>query len=58
MHWRQATSPWGISEYDIDTFLPEYFQSSLPTIEEIEAEFADVEIDLSDRQAEAGDTNG
>ena len=30
----------GISEYDISTFLPENYKSSLPTIEEIEAEFS------------------
>ena len=33
-----SSQPMGISEYDISKFLPEDFQSSLPTIEEIEAE--------------------
>lgn len=31
----------GIAVYDINKFLPENYRSSLPTIEEIEAEFAD-----------------
>ena len=35
-----SSQPMGISEYDISTFLPEDYKSSLPTIEEIEAEFS------------------
>lgn len=35
-----SSQPMGISEYDISTFLPENYKSSLPTIEEIEAEFS------------------
>ena len=38
-----SSQPMGISEYDINTFLPEEYKSSLPTIEEIEAEFAEME---------------
>lgn len=37
-----SSQPMGISEYDISTFLPEEFKGSLPTIEEIEAEFSGV----------------
>ena len=33
-----SSQPMGISEYDISKFLPEDFQSSFTTIEEIEAE--------------------
>ena len=33
-----STQPMGISEYDINPFLPDEYKSSLPTIEEIEAE--------------------
>lgn len=33
-----SSQPMGISEYDITNFMPEDFKSSLPTIEEIEAE--------------------
>lgn len=33
-----SSQPMGISEYDISNFLPEDFKSSLPSIEEIEAE--------------------
>lgn len=33
-----SSQPMGISEYSINNFLPEDFKSSLPTIEEIEAE--------------------
>lgn len=36
-----SSQPMGISEYDINTFLPENYKSSLPTIEEIEAELGD-----------------
>lgn len=36
-----SSQPMGISEYDIKKFLPEGFESSLPTIEEIEAELGD-----------------
>lgn len=35
------SQPMGISEYSISSFLPEDFKSSLPTIEEIEAELGD-----------------
>ena len=38
-----TTQPMGISEYDINTFLPENYKTSLPTIEEIEAELGDAE---------------
>ena len=33
-----STQPMGISEYDINNFMPDEYKSSLPTIEEIEAE--------------------
>lgn len=36
-----SSQPMGISAYDINTFLPEDYKSSLPTIEEIEAELSD-----------------
>ncbi|MCI1305630.1 MAG: PDDEXK nuclease domain-containing protein [Lachnospiraceae bacterium] len=36
-----SSQPMGISEYDISTFLPDKYKSSLPTIEEIEAELTD-----------------
>ncbi len=45
-----SSQPMGISTYDISTFLPEDYKSSLPTIEEIEAELADVTD--SDRKGE------
>jgi predicted nuclease of restriction endonuclease-like (RecB) superfamily len=35
-----SSQPMGISAYDINTFLPEDYKSSLPTIEEIEAELS------------------
>ena len=35
-----SSQPMGISEYDISHFMPENYRSSLPTIEEIEAELA------------------
>ena len=38
-----SSQPMGISEYDINTFLPEEYKGSMPTIEEIEAELADPE---------------
>ena len=38
-----SSQPMGISQYDIGSFLPEKYKSSLPTIEEIEAELADPE---------------
>lgn len=38
-----SSQPMGISEYDINTFLPEEYKGSIPTIEEIEAELADPE---------------
>ncbi len=34
-----SSQPMGIAVYDINKFLPENYKSSLPTIEEIEAEF-------------------
>lgn len=37
-----STQPMGISEYDINQFMPEKFKNSLPTIEEIEAELGEV----------------
>lgn len=37
-----SSQPMGISEYSIDEFLPEDYKSSLPSIEEIEAELAGV----------------
>lgn len=37
-----SSQPMGISAYDINTFLPEDYKSSLPSIEEIEAELSDV----------------
>lgn len=37
-----STQPMGISEYDINQFMPENFKSSLPTIEEIENELREV----------------
>ena len=36
-----SSQPMGISEYEISKFMPEDFKSSLPTIEEIEAELSD-----------------
>ncbi|MBQ3335128.1 MAG: DUF1016 family protein [Eubacteriaceae bacterium] len=36
-----SSQPMGIAVYDINRFLPEDYQSSLPTIEEIEAELSD-----------------
>ncbi len=36
-----SSQPMGISEYDINRFLPDDFKGSLPTIEEIEAELKD-----------------
>ena len=38
-----SSQPMGISEYDINTFLPEEYKGSMPTIEEIEAELANPE---------------
>ena len=38
-----SSQPMGISQYDISSFLPENYKSSLPTIEEIEAELSDSE---------------
>ena len=46
-----SSQPMGISAYDISTFLPEEYKSSLPSIEEIEAELMD---ELAD--AEGGQT--
>ncbi len=43
-----SSQPMGISSYDISTFLPEDYKSSLPTIEEIEAELSGVTDDDSD----------
>lgn len=37
-----SSQPMGIAVYDINKFLPEDYRSSLPTIEEIEAEFSDI----------------
>lgn len=37
-----SSQPMGIAVYDINRFLPEDYRSSLPTIEEIEAEFSDI----------------
>ena len=37
-----STQPMGISEYDINQFMPESFKNSLPTIEEIENELREV----------------
>ena len=37
-----STQPMGISEYDINRFMPENFKGSLPTIEEIENELREV----------------
>ena len=36
-----SSQPMGIAVYDINRFLPEDYRSSMPTIEEIEAELAD-----------------
>lgn len=36
-----SSQPMGISEYDITKFMPEGYKSSLPTIEEIEANLGD-----------------
>ena len=38
-----SSQPMGISQYEISSFLPEKYKSSLPTIEEIEAELSDSE---------------
>jgi predicted nuclease of restriction endonuclease-like (RecB) superfamily len=39
-----ASHPIGISEYELSELLPENYKSSLPTIEEIEEEFKDLEL--------------
>lgn len=39
---RDMTKPIGVSEYQITENLPEQFRSSLPTIEQIEAELGEV----------------
>ena len=39
---RDTTRPIGVSEYPIAEALPEAFRGSLPTIEQLEAEFAEV----------------
>lgn len=46
-----SSQPMGISAYDINTFMPEDYKSSLPSIEEIEAE-------LSDTTGSSSDDNG
>jgi predicted nuclease of restriction endonuclease-like (RecB) superfamily len=38
-----SNQPMGISEYDIGSFMPEKYKSSLPTIEEIETELSDTD---------------
>ena len=38
-----SSQPIGISTYELSKLVPEEFKGSLPTIEEIEAEFADAE---------------
>lgn len=40
-----SSQPLGISSYELSRLIPEEFKGSLPTIEEIEAEFADLEED-------------
>ncbi|MCC9645197.1 DUF1016 domain-containing protein [Rhodopirellula sp. JC740] len=40
---RDLTKPIGVSEYQITETLPDNLRSSLPTIEQIEAEFGDVD---------------
>ena len=47
-----SSQPMGISSYDISTFLPENYKSSLPTIEEIEAELSDMTGTDSDGKGE------
>ena len=47
-----SSQPMGISEYDISTFMPEKYKSSLPTIEEIEAELTDTQSDARGGQNE------
>lgn len=37
---KDINKPIGVSEYELTQSLPEQFKSSLPTIEEIEAEFS------------------
>ena len=44
-----SSQPMGISSYDISTFLPEDYKSSLPTIEEIEAELSDTIVDSEEK---------
>lgn len=38
-----TSQPLGVSSYELSKLIPEKFKDSLPTIEEIEAEFADPE---------------
>jgi hypothetical protein len=39
-----SSQPLGISEYDLTEVIPDDYKSSLPTIEEIEEEFKDLEL--------------
>lgn len=43
-----SSQPMGISQYDISTFLPDGYRSSLPTIEEIEMELNNHKSDSAD----------
>ena len=38
-------SPIGVSEFQLEKFIPENFKSALPSIEEIEAKMAEIKID-------------
>lgn len=43
-----STQPIGVSGYELSKLIPEKYKGSLPTIEEIEAELEDIEIDNTD----------
>jgi hypothetical protein len=45
---RNINTPIGISEYKITESLPETLQSSLPTVQQLEAELANVEVTAED----------
>ena len=38
-----SSQPIGVSSYELSKLIPEEFKGSMPTIEEIEAEFGDIE---------------
>jgi hypothetical protein len=38
-----SSQPIGVSSYELSKLIPEEFKGSMPTIEEIEAEFGDMD---------------